>query len=287
MGYTHSFLMNRDLTGDEFEDISSDVRRIVDVAMEQGIGICGDEYSGLREAVLSPELICLNGVGAESAEALQIWRKIPWGEPYQPALNFCKTYRRKYSPVVEASIIALKQRTPHDVMVGSDGGWGYEWLHGPRCDGQNEGQGQDECRNTSPEHVRLGGRELYRLAFPDSPTPMNVFQSPLVGTELEGQLLYVPRKVCIERRGSCFEGVPFGVTLRLLIEQKNRQSTNICMMCGEMCASSIKTVRPAHAPLKLNAPMCEFCYRERVASGKVFGYRFARNPYRLTMGVAA
>ena len=279
--------MNRDLTGDEFEDITADVRRIVDVATGLGIGLNGGECFDIGPVVFEPELICLNGVGDEAAEPLQIWRKIPFHpDYYMPTLNFCKTYQRNYTPVVQAALMTVKQRVPNDTWVSSNGDWGYEWLHGAGCYFQDAGPQDGECRNDDPRHVGLGGRELYRLAFPDSPEPMNPFGSPLAGTELEGQPLYISRGMPLTRRGSGFEGAVFGVTLDFLLEQSKRRTKHVCMLCGEICASRIKTVRPRNAPRQLNAPMCDSCYRERVKTGKLLGFRCAQQPYRLVLGTA-
>ena len=285
MGYTETAEMNRDLTGEEFEDITVDVMRIVEVAQEQGIALCSDDFFDSGPVVVDSELICLNGVGEQSAEALQVWRRIPiHPDHYQPTLNFCKTYRRNYTPVVQAVLMTLKQRAPNDVMISSNGEWGYEWLHGPLCCRSDSALDYDECLNKDPEHVQMGGRELYRLAFPDSPEPMYPFQSPLVGSAMDAQYLYVPHGIPLVRRGSGSEGAAFGVTIDFLIDQSKRRSERVCMICGEVCESAIKTVRVQHAPWKLNGPMCEGCYREGVKDGKLFGYRPLRNRYRLVGG---
>ena len=82
--------------------------------------------------------------------------------------------------------MALKQAAPQSVMVGSNGRWGFEWLHGPGCSGGRNGDAK-ECLDSDPEHVGLSGRLLYSLAFPGSPEPMYVFESPLKGTSYENQ----------------------------------------------------------------------------------------------------
>lgn len=241
MGYTHSFQINRELTHEEFEDISCDAKAIIDVAVRSGIGITADARGLPSDPVVNDELICLNGMGDESGEPLMIWRQVEREAPYDSFLNFCKTYRRNYSPVVEATLMALKQRVPHEVIVGSDGAWGYEWLHGPACVNRKKKPHDSECANGSEGHVQLSGRGLYKLAFGDGPEPVNVFQSPLVGTELEGQAIFMPRDLPCKRRGSGYEGVPFGVSLETFINQRKKWPGVICMICGEESATSVET----------------------------------------------
>lgn len=283
MGYTHSFQINRDLTHEEFEDISCDVRAIIDVAVPSGIGITGDARGLPSDPVLDSELICLNGMADESGEPLMIWRQVGREAPYDAFLNFCKTYRRNYSPVVEAALIALKQRVPHEVMVGSDGAWGYEWLHGSACVNRKRKPHDSECLNVDERHVQMSGRGLYRLAFREGPEPVNVFQSPLVGTELEGQTIYMPRDLPCKRRGTGYEGVPFGVTLDTFINQGGERPGVACMICGEDSATWIDTAEDKSWARRFDGPMCSFCFRERLLSGALLGYRFADSilPYRL------
>ena len=275
--YTQTFQMNRDLTADEFEDIGADIRRIVSVAATRGIELCGLEED--EPVVINGELVCFNGVGEESHEAFLLRRRIPQLKYHDPIYNFCKTSRNNYDPVVGASIMALKQRVPQDVMVSGDGDWGYEWLHGAGCWRERRKSRRNVCANKDPGHIGLSGRELYRLSFPDSPEPMNVFRSPLVGTEHEGQYIYIGRELACERRGSGFEGVPFGVSVETLLEQSKRRKEAVCMICGEASDTEIKTRNQSHYTLK--GPMCLFCYRERLLGGKMLGYRFAENPYRI------
>ena len=283
MGYTHNFQVNRELAREEFEDISSDVMAIVDVAVRSGIGITGDARGLPSDPIVNDELICLNGAGDESGEPLMIWRQVERKAPYDLVFNFCKTYRRNYSPVVEAALMALKQRVPHEVMVGSDGEWGYEWLHGPACMNRSKKRLGAECANESEGHVQLSGRGLYKLAFGDGPEPVNVFQSPLVGTELDGQAIYMPRDLSCKSRGSGYEGVPFGVTLDTFVRQGREQIGVACMICGEDTATSIETAEDKSWAYVIEGSMCEFCFRERLASGLLMGYRFADSnfPYRL------
>ena len=42
MGYTHYFEIARSLTGEEFESLAMDAARIVAVAEQHGIRLCGD-----------------------------------------------------------------------------------------------------------------------------------------------------------------------------------------------------------------------------------------------------
>lgn len=283
MGFTHSFQINRDLTHEEFEDIGCDVRAIIDVVVRSGIGITGDARGLSSDPVLDSELICLNGVADESGEPLMIWRQVEREAPYDSVLNFCKTYRRNYSPVVEAALMALKQRVPHEVMVSSDGEWGYEWLHGPACMNLSKRRLGSECSNSDERHVQLGGRGLYKLAFADGPEPINVFQSPLVGTELEGQAIYMPQCLPCKRRGTGYQGVPFGVTLDTFINQGRERPGIACLICGEDSATRIETDKDKSWARSFEGPMCSFCFNERLVSGALLGYRFAESilPYRL------
>ena len=235
MGYTHYFEIDRALTAEEFEIVGADARAIVKTAGDLGIALCGDApfegYAGFDEVVINSNEIMLNGVGDESAESLHVTRE-PQADAYNPPFNCCKTYRRNYSPVVEAVLMALKQAAPTSVLVGSNGSWGFEWLHGSHCVGVS-GENREECLNVDPGHVGLGGRDLYSMAFPSSPEPMYVFESPLKGTEYENRPVHMPRDLDCKRRGSGFEGLPFGVTLRWLLDQARRNPRTVCTLCGE------------------------------------------------------
>ena len=226
MGYSHYFEICRTLTGEEFESVVVDTRVIVGVAGQCGIPLCSDPLGAESEVIISGDKIVLNGVGDESAEPLHITRELQM-DSYSPVFNSCKTYRRNYSPVVEAVLMSLKQAAPHAVMVGSNGLWGYEWLHGSACMRGRADQ-EEECLNTDPGHIGLGGRQLYSLSFPSSPEPMHVFDSPLKGTVYEKQKIHMPHDLECRRWGLSFEGLPFGVTLSWLLEQAKRDPQPIC-----------------------------------------------------------
>ena len=281
MGYTHYFEIDRALTAEEFEIVGADARAIVKIAGEAGIALCGDrpddDYDGIDDVIINSDEIMLNGVGEEGCESLHIMRE-PQADVYDPVLNWCKTYRRNYSPVVEAVLMALKQAAPQSVMVGSNGKWGFEWLHGSHCVGGSD-EGAEECLDRDPEHVGLSGRVLYSLAFPGSPEPMYVFESPLKGTPYENQATYMPRDLDCKRRGTSFVGLPFGVTLRWLLDQARREPRPVCTLCGEPTETRVE--RKWDWGDDLNTPMCRFCLDGRVLSGQLLGYGFAESPFRL------
>ena len=280
MGYSHYAEISRDLTCEEFEILTTDARVIVKAAGEAGIALCGDAswegHDGVDEVIINSDEIMLNGVGDESAESLHITRERRLDD-YSPVTTFCKTYRRNYSPVVEAVMIALKQVAPHAVRIASDGRWGYEWLHGSACTARYN-QAEEECPNADPGHVRLGGRTLYWMAFPSSPEPMNAFESPLTGTVYESQTIHMPRKLDCRRWGTSFVGLPFGVTLSWLLDQARRRPDVACTLCGEETETWAVSAEEYY---NWNTPLCDFCLRERILSGKLYGYTFAVNPFRL------
>ena len=277
MGYSHYAEINRDLTGEEFEALAADARVIVKVAREQGIGLGSGEYGTDGDVIINGDEIHLNGVGDESAESLVITREHR-DDPYaSPVYTFCKTYRRNYSPVVAAVMMALKQVAPNDVLIKSDGHWGYEWRHGPRCSRGRSEQGVGECADT--DHKGIGGRALYALAFPSSRDPMYVFESPLTGTPHENETIHMPRDLECRRWGSSFVGLPFGVTLNWLLDQARRNPRPVCAICGE----STDTRAECGVDLGYNwdVPMCEFCLDRRILSGRLLGYSFFESPFRL------
>ena len=275
MGYTHTLELNRDFTHEEFEDIRADIARIIDVAAELDIPLCG--YEDDDPVMMSPQLIVFNGVGDEACQGFTLSREIEQGI-YNPTLNFCKTWSRNYDPVVVAAIMAVKQRAPQDVMVRSSGHWGYEWLHGTDCHSNGR---EGTCNNVDPDHAKVSGRSLYRMAFPDSPEPRNSFESPLINQGMAGQLFYVTRDMECLIRGTCFVGLPFGVNLRILLEQSERLNMRTCMVCGEDTDYEIKVVSHTGDTNFDGRPMCEYCYRERLLKGRLTGYGYARNPFRL------
>ena len=283
MGYSHYAEINRDLTGEEFEILTTDARVIVKTAREAGIQLGSGWGEAGSDVVINGDEIELNGVGDESAESLYITRQRRM-DTYSPVFTSCKTYRRNYSPVVAAVLIALKQVAPHAVKVVSSGHWGYEWRHGPDCypAGRTE-QGVGECLDTDPDHVGLGGRSLYSMAFPGSPEPMYVFESPLTGTPYENETIHIPRGLECRRWGSSFVGLPFGVTLAWLLDQARRSLRPVCAICGE----STDTRLECDIDLGYNwdVPMCRFCLDVRLLSGQLLGYGFAENPFRL-VGIA-
>ena len=279
MGYSHHAEISRDLTAEEFEILTTDTRVIVKVARELGIQL-GSGLDGKEgDVVINADEIELNGVGDESCESLYITRERRWADAYSPVYTFCKTYRRNYSPVVAAVLIALKQVAPHAISIGSDGRWGYEWLHGSDCIQSLAGRDVEECLNTDPGHVGLGGRALYAMAFPTSPEPMYAFESPLKGTVYENRTIHMPRDLDCKRWGSSFVGLPFGVTLQWLLDQARRKPRPICTLCGEPTETRIEC--NADYGYDWNTPMCRFCLDNRVLSGKLLGYGFAVNPFRL------
>ena len=239
--------------------------------------LAGRRFDGKEgDVVINADEIMLDGVGAESAEPLHITRE-PQADAYDPVFNWCKTYRRNYSPVVEAVLMALKQAAPQVVMIGSNGKWGFEWLHGSHCVATPNGG--EECLNTDPKHLGLGGRVLYSMAFPTSPEPMYAFESPLKGTVYENRTIHMPRDLDCKRWGSSFVGLPFGVTLQWLLDQARRKPRPICTLCGE--PTETRTECNADYGYDWNTPMCRFCLDNRVLSGKLLGYSFAVNPFRL------
>ena len=278
MGYTHCAEISRTLTGEEFEILATDTRVIVKVAKELGIPLGRGIYGTDGDVVISGDAIELNGVGDQSAESLHITRSRQM-DAHSPVYTFCKTYRRNYSPVVEAVLMSLKQAAPHAIRVGSDGRWGYEWLHGSDCIQNPADRDVEECLNTDPGHVGLGGRALYSLAFPSSPEPMYVFESTLTGTVYENQKIHMPRDLECKRWGSSFVGLPFGVTLGWLLDQAKREPRPICTLCGE--ATETRIACKEDRGYNWDTPMCEFCLNERILSGKLLGYSFATNPFRL------
>ena len=276
MGYSHYFEVDRAFNAEEFEIVGADARAIVKAATEVGIALCGSDYDGIDEVVINNDEIMLDGVGAESAEPLHITRE-PQADAYDPVFNWCKTYRRNYSPVVEAVLMALKQAAPQAVMIGSNGKWGFEWLHGSHCVATPNGG--EECLNTGPKHLGLGGRVLYSMAFPCSPEPMYVFESPLKGTAHEGQRVYMRRDIKCRRRGSGFEGLPFGVTLESLFGQAKKDPRAVCTICGEETDTRVESKEGQG--YDWNTPMCGFCLNGRVLSGQLLGYGFAESPFHL------
>ena len=277
MGYTHYLEVNKDFTFEEFEDIRADIARIVDVATDLGIPLCG--YEDWEPVRMSSEKVVFNGVDEKRGETFILTRGIDRSIPYNPTLTFCKTKRNQYDPVVAAALMVIKQRVPQDVRIGSDGGWGHEWLHGPQCYDTKE---DADCDNADPDHVGISGRTLYQLAFPDSPEPRYTFESPLISQGLEGQNFYVTRNMECKRRGTCFVGLPFGVHLFTLLEQSERVNASVCMVCGEETRFTIKMIAKKHVDEFFDGrPMCEYCYRERLLKGNLTGYGYAYNPFRL------
>ena len=293
MGYTHYFEIDRTLTAEEFEIVGADARAIVKTAGEAGIVLCGSDFGDVREVVINNDEIMLDGVGDESAEPLYITRE-PRKEAHNPTLNWCKTYRRNYSPVVEAVLMALKQAAPQSVMVSSNGRWGFEWLHGPGCFGGRNGDAK-ECLDSDQEHVGLSGRLLYSLAFPGSTEPMYTFESPLKGTSHEGQRIHMPRDMECRLRRSGFAGLPFGVTWEWLFNQAKRSTP-----CRSAWSAGRRRKRGSYATIRhimrelqadvydpvldwynWNTPMCSFCLNGRLLRGHLFGYTFGGNPFRL------
>ena len=230
--------------------------------------------------VIDGDRIVLNGVGDQACEELYISREMDTNQ-YNPVFNCCKTNREDYSPAVEAVLMALKQIVPHATRIGSDGDWGYEWVHGPGCMRSHRATNQEQCQNNDPDHAGLGGRSLYTMAFPGSPEPIYTFGSPLIGTDYENQTIYMPRSLECSRRGGSYDGLPFGVTMRWLYEQAEKKTEPVCWVCGEFTKTRVETTGSDYGPIEMNAPMCDYCFSDRLLGGKLLGYGFAEPPYRL------
>ncbi|MDE2688542.1 MAG: hypothetical protein OXI16_13745 [Chloroflexota bacterium] len=269
MGYTEYSEMGADLSAEEMEDIRADIERICDVAQAAGIALDRSVVDYIDDA--PEDIISLNGVGDEACEPLVI-RRYLCSDIYGWGKTFTKTYRRDYTPVVQAALMALKQRVPEKVQISSDGEWDWEWLHGVDC--RRSGETKDDPSS-------MGGRRLYALAFPDTPTTKNVFRSPLEERGAPDVRFYIPREVRRCKNGSGFDGVPFGVTLWSLLKQAERHGDNVCFVCGAPVATRVETRNKLSSPTNISAPMCSFCFRERLESGELLGYKFARFPYVL------
>ena len=276
MGYTHYLERNRNFTPDEFEDIRADITRLLHVATGLGIALPG--YPGGESVTVNPDVIAFNGVGDESCDTFVLTREIRTNE-YNPTFTFCKTWRRNYSPVVAAAMMVVKQRVPQDVMVRSDGRWDQEWLHGPDC--YQDKDRESACKITDTEHVKISGRSLYKMAFPDSPEPRYTFESPLISQGLEGQNFYVRPDMDCDRRGTCFVGLPFGFNLSEMLKQSRSVNSDVCMVCGEGTICKVKLIYSLGDEFLDGRPMCEFCYSERLLRGKLTGYGYVYNPYQL------
>ena len=279
MGYTEYSEVEGDLTAEEMEDIRADVERICDVAQAVGIPLDRSVPDYVDD---SPQnIISLNGVGDQACDPLVISRYLPT-DIHDPGKSYFKTYRRDYTPVVQASLMALKQLMPARVQIGSDGDWGYEWLHGVDCNRDRRDKNTpNECDKVDEAHIGMSGRRLHALAFPDTPFTENVFRSPLEAQELGDAKFYIPQDVKCRKKGSGYEGLPFGVTLRTLLEQAEKNMEKACFVCGCSVSTRVQTLKGLSSPTKLSAPMCSFCLHERLEGGELLGYTFAKFPYAL------
>ena len=292
MGYTeHFYRRGVVLDKDGYEDTLADAMRIVEVATELGVelvGYSGDNHNVEGLPVVGVDEICLNGAPPENGEDLVVQRvdtDMSMRMPGRSIYNWCKTGRKAYTGVVQAILIALKRSMPEDVMIGSEGRWGYEWKHGPGCNRGLAGTlaGHTECPEDHEDVGGISGRKLYSLAFPHSPEPdAGIFANPIAGTELEGKRFYLPQEMELDLDLPDFYGLPFGIDWWFLQDQAKEVGPDCCAVCGEETDSEavIKNGRTiatpdGYASAERAVAMCRFCFRHRYAAGKLTFYRFA------------
>ena len=270
MGYTEYWTLRRDLSTDEYEDLKTDAQRILLVASHMGLSLNRD-YRRPDEPDHPPEIssehILFNGRLPDCLEAFYLPRHSEPSPSSPPFFNYCKTGRLKYTAVVQAVLIALKQIIPHDVIVSSDGLWEAEWLHGPSSYSNTPAPtgGQIEFNLTrNPDEI--SGRTLYRNAFPDSPDPPDVFRSPLAGTPLEHQQFYLHPDITIDHRQP-FQELPFGVNFHYLIQQGHGIPDPVCLLCGRTTHWRVTGFSDHHSD-----HLCKGCYRNRLMKGVILGY---------------
>lgn len=103
MGYTHYWTPKRTLTTDEWDEVSANIKAILDnsdIPLANGLG----ELGTFPE--FTPEYIYFNGVGMDGHETMGIDRtSMSW--------DFCKTARKPYDTAVTAVLAYL------DTVVGS------------------------------------------------------------------------------------------------------------------------------------------------------------------------
>ena len=216
------------LDRDGYEATLADAMRIVEVATELGVelvGYSGENYEVEGLPVVGVDEICLNGAPPEGCEDFIVQRvdtDMAMRMPGRSIYNWCKTGRKAYTGVVQAILIALKRSMSEDVMLRSEGRWGYEWKHGPGCHQGLTGAlaGLTECPEDHEDVRGISGRKLYSLAFPHSPEPDDgIFANPIAGTELEGKRFYLPQEMELDVDLPDFYGLPFGIDWWFLQDQ--------------------------------------------------------------------
>lgn len=113
MGYTHYLTLKTSPTAEQFENIRSAIRKLVNAAKAEGIIIRGWDGNGEPEL---DERIAFNGDGASGEDhETFIFR------PDMRSFYFCKTARKPYDLIVTASYLVIRMYMP-DAEISSDGG---------------------------------------------------------------------------------------------------------------------------------------------------------------------
>lgn len=132
MGYTHYFPQRRDFTPNEWMDVRTAAKRIIDTAKAEGVVVCFEYDAADKPPVTDAKLIRFNGVGDDGHETFIVYRRVSdmgatW-EVYANELktrgeifNFCKTAAKPYDVVVTAILAAIDLMAPGALGIESDG----------------------------------------------------------------------------------------------------------------------------------------------------------------------
>lgn len=184
MGYTHHWIQTRDLSGDEWEDVSADIKAILRyAAFEANITLANGAGEGGTQPEFFPAWIGFNGLGDDAHEDFTIRRRrLPKDAWEVRGQAFCKTDRKPYDAAVTAVLCYLATVTRRDDEHGE-----------PIV-------GTEAFRVSSDGHGKdfLAGLEIARAALPRKANqldlPMGVMQddrwcAPWVGLKTSGYSL--------------------------------------------------------------------------------------------------
>ena len=133
MGYTHYWTQTRNLSADEWQQVSEDLQTILTyVEHEQGVPLADRWGEGKTRPEFTADMIGFNGLGEDSHESFYISRKRrakkSWEGKGNPS-DFCKTDRKPYDLAVTACLAYLSTVIEGAWSVGTDGS-GKDWLNG-------------------------------------------------------------------------------------------------------------------------------------------------------------
>jgi len=131
MGYTHYWQRKRRIAKPVFQQIRTDVQRVIDAVVARGIEIGNNIGDTGSAPTVTDSLISYNGIGDESCETFYFPRNFTpesWQRPRRRGFygEFTKTARRNYDLAVTASLIVAKRHLGEDIAVSSDG-YDSEW----------------------------------------------------------------------------------------------------------------------------------------------------------------